>query len=119
MTLFFLSFKKPVCDFCSYGVERFYGNFQMAKWEFKGTKYFSNVTVDTFDMPKLLFHTPLKQSFTCPMWGHTYLLSHIHYRPAPVQPTNLPNSTVHSTTLRFDAFRDEDFIWPGFRVSFL
>jgi len=101
-----------------YGVERFYGNFQMAKWESSdGTKYFSNVTVDTFDLPKLLFHTPLDQSFTCPMWGNTYLLSHLHYRPAPVQPTNLPNSTVHSTMLRFDAFRDEDFPHPGFRVA--
>ena len=91
----------------------------MAKWESTdGTKYFSNVTVDTFDLPKLLFHTPLDQSFTCPMWGNTYLLSHLHYRPAPVQPTNLPNSTVHSTMLRFDAFRDEDFPHPGFRVWF-
>jgi len=100
-----------------YGVERFYGNFQMAKWEFNGTKYFSNVTVDTFDMPKLLFHTPLDQSFTCPMWGNTYLQSILHYRPAPVQPTNLPNSTVTSTILRFDAFRDEDFPFPGFRTA--
>ena len=104
--------------FFSYGVERFYGNFQMAKWEFNNTKYFSNVTVDTFDMPKLLFHTPLDQSFTCPMWGNTYLLSQLHYRPAPAQPTNLLNSTVTSTILRFDAFRDEDFPYPGFRVWF-
>ena len=88
----------------------------MAKWMQNDTLYFSNVTVDTQDIPKMLFHTPLDQSFTCPKWGNTNLQTHILFRPDPKLPTQLTNSTLNSTSLRFDAFRDEDFPAPGFRV---
>jgi len=100
-----------------YGVERFYGNFQMAKWEYNGTQYFSNVTVDSQDIPKLMFHTPLDQSFTCPKWGNTNLITHILFRPDPKLPTQLANSTMNSTSLQFDAFRPIDVPPPGFRTA--
>jgi len=100
-----------------YGVQRFSGNFQMAKWNANNTDYFSNVTVDTFDIPALLFHTPLDQSFTCPKWGSTNLITNLQYTPAPPLPTKLSNSTVDSTTLHFDAFRSANLPNPGFRTA--
>ena len=105
--------------FFSYGVQRFRGNFQMAKWKVVNqTDSFSNVTVDTSDISSLLFHTPLDQSFTCPKWGSTNLETQLVYSTPTILPTKLSNSTVDSSTLQFDAFRNADLPTPGFRVWF-
>ena len=106
--------------FFSYGVQRFRGNFQMAKWKVVNhTDSFSNVTVDTNDISSLLFHTPLDQSFTCPKWGSTNLETQLVYSTPTILPTKLSNSTVDSSTLQFDAFRSANLPTPGFRVWFL
>jgi len=101
-----------------YGVQRFRGNFQMAKWKVVNqTDSFSNVTVDTSDISSLLFHTPLDQSFTCPKWGSTNLETQLVYSTPTILPTKLSNSTVDSSTLQFDAFRSANLPTPGFRIA--
>ena len=81
------------------------------------TIYNSTVTVDK-EVKKLLFHTPLTQSFTCKEWGQANnLTATIKYLPEPHLPVNLPNPLVHTSMLKFDAFRTEKHTdKPQFRV---
>jgi len=107
-----------------YGVERFYGVFLWDKWTEdgpNGTKINYNKTmhVDSNELPNIIFHTPLDRSFTCAKWGSTKLKAHYNVMPTPPAPTNLPDATVSSDDMQFDAFRNAASTppAPGFRVS--
>jgi len=106
-----------------YGVERFYGIFFWEKWTGNGTNgttvdFNKTMHVDSNEMSNIIFHTPLDRSFTCANWGSTKLKTYYQVKPTPPAPTNLPDATVHSDDLQFDAFRNADSSTPaGFRVS--
>jgi len=90
-----------------YGVERFYGNFMVKKWKVNGTDYNSTLNVDSSEVPKIMFHTPLERSFTCGAWGSTKLPAKNTIKPQPVTPITLPDATVQTSMLKFDAFRND------------
>jgi len=101
-----------------YGVERFYGNFIVAQWKINTTQYNTTIEVDSKEVPNILFHTPLDRSFSCGSWGSTKLQSRNHTKPLPPTPSTLPDATVHTSMLKFDAFRndpDRKPTQPGFR----
>jgi len=103
-----------------YGVERFYGNFIVAQWKINTTQYNTTIEVDSKEVPNILFHTPLDRSFSCGSWGSTKLQSRNHTKPLPPTPSTLPDATVHTSMLKFDAFRndpDRKPTQPGFRDS--
>ncbi len=59
----------------SYGVSRFYGVFDLASWkevnELNETSVnTSQVSVDSGENAKLMFHTPLDRSYLCADLGH-------------------------------------------------
>jgi len=100
-----------------YGVERFYGNFMIAQWKINTTQYNTTIEVDSKEVPNILFHTPLDRSFSCGSWGSTKLHSQNRTLPSP-PPSTLPDATVHTSMLKFDAFRndpDRKPTQPGFR----
>jgi len=100
-----------------YGVKRFAGMFRMAKWQVNHTDYNSTVTVDSKDYNNLWFHTPLDMSFSCMEWGEeNKLLSSLEYKPLPHLRIFLPNATVHTSMLKFDAFRVKETQPTGFRT---
>jgi len=101
-----------------YGVERFYGTFMIKKWKVNATDYNDTVTVDSKEVPKILFHTPLDRSFKCGSWGSTKLQAINVTKPTPPTPMTLPDATVHTSMLKFDAFRNDPkrpAPGPGFR----
>lgn len=103
-----------------YGVERFFGTFMIKKWKVNTTDFNDTVTVDSKEVPKILFHTPLDRSFTCGSWGSTKLQAINITKPAPPTPMTLPPATVHTSMLKFDAFRNDPKRPPpttGFRDS--
>lgn len=90
----------------------------LSKWKINDTEYNTTIYVDSKDVQKLLFHTPLDHSFTCKKWGSTQLHTSSKTLPNPGQPVDLTNSTVHTSMLKFDAFRVTGPKPPtGFRVS--
>jgi len=90
-----------------YGVERFYGTFMIKKWKVNTTDFNDTITVDSKEVPKILFHTPLDRSFSCGSWGSTTLQAINTTLPTPPTPMTLPPATVHTSMLKFDAFRDD------------
>jgi len=101
-----------------YGVERFYGNFMTKKWKVNTTDYSTTINVDSKEVTKILFHTPLDRSFSCGSWGSTKLQASNHTKPIPPTPTTLPDATVQTSMLKFDAFRNDPErkpSQPGFR----
>lgn len=95
-----------------YGVERFYGTFMIRKWKVNVTDFNDTVTVDSKEVPKILFHTPLDKSFTCGSWGSTKLQAINITKPTPPTPMTLPDATVHTSMLKFDAFRNDPKTTP-------
>ena len=98
-----------------------YGVFELFKWKGEnGTDYNSTVIIDSHSIPNVMFHTPLDRSFTCKDIGNFQLYTTITYNPMPHTPVTLPNTTVNTADLKFDAFRNFDHHSPtpvGFRVS--
>ena len=105
----------------SYGVYQFYGEFITNKWIFNGTMYKTKVSVDSGEVQNILFHTPLDRSFTCSEWGSTQLKTKATTEADSKVPISLANSTVHTSMLKFDAFRVTSRGPPptGFRVSLI
>jgi len=98
-----------------YGVSQFVGTFTMKKWVVNGTQFDSTIKVDSLEVPALLFHTPLDRSFTCSSWGSTTLQATNTTKPSNV-PVTLPPAEVHTSKLKFDAFRNGQENPPqGFR----
>ena len=65
-----------------------------------------------------MFRTPLDRSFTCKDIGNFPLFTTMTFYPVPNTPVTLPNTTVNTSELKFDAFRDDGRAIPtGFRVS--
>ena len=101
-------------------MEHFYGEFLVAKWVKNDTQFNTTITVDSGDVPNILFHTPLDRSFTCGTWGSTKLRVSSKTLPEPHIPETYPNATVATSKLKFDAFRNTGHKIPtGFRVIIL
>ena len=76
------------------------------------------MTIDSHPIPKIMFRTPLDRSFTCKDIGNFPLFTTMTFYPVPNTPVTLPNTTVNTSELKFDAFRDDGRAIPtGFRVS--
>merc|ERR1712200_272979 len=82
-------------------------NFIVAQWKINTTQYNTTIEVDSKEVPNILFHTPLDRSFSCGSWGSTKLQSRNHTKPLPPTPSTLPDATVHTSMLKFDAFRND------------
>jgi len=118
-----ISFRKNSTELY-YGVVQLFGKFTIAKWEGNSTKddnktieYNSKVTIDSHPIPKIMFRTPLDRSFTCKDIGNFPLFTSMTFYPVPNTPVTLPNTTVNTSELKFDAFRDDGRAIPtGFRT---
>ncbi len=116
------------CSPPSYGIQRFYGYFELAhfaqNYSAHNVTTLVNVTsfvdVDTGDLPadNLLLRTPIDRSYTCAHLKPLPLPSHLHFTfpDAPPQGNKINDTKVDTVKLQFDAFRPQDAP-HGFRVS--
>ena len=104
-------------------MQRLYGNFEMGHFDWVDPKSNKTVTatsiisVDTGDIPVLMFKVDYKRSFLCANLGDWSLTTSLHYsfNDKPLG-TQLPNATITTKKVQFDAFRTKDSPPNYFRV---
>jgi len=99
-----------------YGVNRFYGEFEIAYYKENVTNATSNTThlevhysklvMDSKKIEKLMFHTPNDKSYQCADVGKITLSSSMQYNYTKMAPEHVANTTVKALDVRFDAFRN-------------
>jgi len=111
-----------------YGVNRFYGEFEIAHYKesVKNTTsnkthleaHHSMLTMDSKKNDKLMFHTPNDRSYLCADVGKVSLLSQLKWNYTKMAPHDVENTTLRALHLQFDAFRNIANGEPGeFRKS--
>jgi len=99
-----------------YGVNRFYGEFDIAHYKENVTNTTSNTThleghqstliMDSKKIEKLMFHTPKEYSYQCADVGKISLLSSMQWNYTKMAPEPVDNTTVKALHVQFDAFRN-------------
>jgi len=99
-----------------YGVNRIYGEFEIAYYKEKVTNTTSNkthleahlsvLTIDSKKNDKLMFHTPNDKSYLCADVGEISLLSQMKWNYTKMAPHDVENTTVSALHVQFDAFRN-------------
>lgn len=111
-----------------YGVNRFYGEFDIAYYKENITNTTSNkthletiystLTMDSKKIDNLMFHTPKDKSYQCADVGKISLSSSMDWNYTKFAPEHVDNTTIKVLHVRFDAFRNVvDGIKEEFRDS--
>lgn len=99
-----------------YGVNRFYGEFDIAYYKENITNTTSNkthletiystLTMDSKKIDNLMFHTPKDKSYQCADVGKISLSSSMDWNYTKFAPEHVDNTTIKVLHVRFDAFRN-------------
>jgi len=111
-----------------YGVNRFWGKFDVAYYEENVTDPTSNktkieahhsiLTYDSKNITKLMFHTPNDKSYQCADVGKISLSSSMQWNYTKMASHDVANTTANALQVQFDAFRNIGNSIPDkFRVS--
>jgi len=99
-----------------YGVNRFYGEFDIAYYKENITNttsnkthlegHYSTLVMDSKKIDKLMFHTPKDKSYQCADVGKISLSSSMQWNYTKMAPEHVDNTTIKALHVRFDAFRN-------------
>jgi hypothetical protein len=108
-----------------YGVRHAYGNFELARFNYSyvnkenatvSLNVSSSVTINTKDVPSLMFRVPFHYSYLCGDVGHWEVYEQLFYSFDGRPGVDLKNGTVEAKNVRFDAFRDESAPHEGYQI---